>query len=119
MSDEKIVLEATISWSIIMPHIILCLFIVGFVTLPFAIIRRKTTKLIIKEKSIYGKYGIINLEIMESPINKITSVKVSQNLDARMMKYGTLYINTAAGNFVFKYIKNPYVIQKIILELMN
>ena len=51
---------------------------------------------------------------MDSRIEQITSVKVTQSLIGKIFRYGTININTAGGNYEFNYIPNPEKIRTVI-----
>ena len=56
---------------------------------------------------------------MDSPINQITSVKVTQGLIGKIFNYGTVNINTASGEYEFNYMANPEDIRKTITTATN
>ena len=111
-------MNAKTSWWAILPDLLLVCVVVGLFSLPKKILIILTTKLDIDDKFVSGKMGILKKITLDSPISKITSVKVDQSLIGRVLKYGTLYINTPSGNFEFQCISNPENIKKYILEKM-
>lgn len=67
----------------------------------------RTTKLTLTDKHIIGKVGLVNTEELDSPISKITGVKVEQGLFGKIFNYGTIVVTTASNAFRFAAITNP------------
>lgn len=105
--EEKVILEVKPTWIIIVPHLIAMCIIIGLITIWKPIIAVLTTKLKITDKRIEGKIGLIKTEKMDSRIGQVTSVKVTQGITGKILNYGTVYINTASGNYEFRYIPSP------------
>ena len=117
MKDNDVVIKT--SWFAIVPDILLCFVIIGFFRLPITVLKILTTKLTINNKFVSGKKGILKIEKLDSPINKITSVKVEQSFIGQLFKYGTININTAMGFFTFNCIDNPTQVKDYILSKME
>lgn len=107
------------SWFALIKDVILCCVIVGFITFWKTLIVILTTKLEINENVVSGKIGLLRIQTLDSPVNKITSVKVDQSLLGRILNYGNVYINTPAGNFEFECMAKPNEIKKYLLSLMQ
>lgn len=105
--EENIVYQCKVHWAILVPHIILMLILIGFVTIIPAIITMFTTELVITNKKISGKLGLLNTKAMDSPLNKIQNVKVEQNIFGKIFNYGNIDITTASGSYNFKGIARP------------
>ena len=61
----------------------------------------------ITNKRVIGKTGIIRVETMDAPLDKINNVNVSKGLFGRMFKYGSIIISTANfGTFRYDFISN-------------
>lgn len=112
--EEKTILEAKPSAIVLVPHLISMCVTVGIFTIWKPLIAILTTRLVVTNKRVEGKTGLIHTERMDSRIEQITSVKVSQGLIGKIFKYGTVNINTAGGNYEFKYIINPERVRKTI-----
>ena len=61
----------------------------------------------ITNKRVVGKVGIIRTKALDAPLNKIQSVNVNQGFWGKIFNYGTVNINTAAGEFSFEGIAAP------------
>lgn len=79
----------------------------------------KTTELILTNKKIIGKTGIINTKVMDSPLNKINNISVEQGLGGKIFGYGKIVITTAAGNYNFSYISQPDVFRSAVMNQID
>lgn len=94
---------------------ILAFFLINkIIFLPF-----KTTELILTNKKIIGKSGIINTKIMDSPLNKINNISVEQGLGGKIFGYGKIVITTAAGNYNFNFISQPDVFRNAVMNQID
>lgn len=60
--------------------------------------------LILTNKRVFGKTGLISTTQMQSPLNMINSVAFSNGLIGKLLGYGTVQIVTAATVYKFRYI---------------
>mgnify|MGYP002623639407 CR=1 FL=1 len=112
--EEKTILEVKPTWIIIIPHLIAMCVIVGIFTIWGALVAVVTTRIKVTDKRVEGKKGLLHTERMDSRIGQITSVKVTQGLVGKIFNYGTIYINTAGGNYAFAYIPSPEKVRSAI-----
>ena len=108
---EKDIKEGKISIACFVFKLIIDLFamciLIGFVWTVKDIIKFFTTKLVITNKRVRGKTGLINTNELDSPLNKINGVQVKQGLLGKMFNYGTISITTASTVFHFDMISEP------------
>ena len=78
------------------------------------IIKFFTTKIIITNKRIRGKTGLINTNELDSPLNKINGVQVEQGLFGKLFNYGTISITTSSTVFHFDMISKPQDFKNIL-----
>lgn len=88
-------------------------------------IKLKCQYLILTNKKLYGKKGIIAKNILEIPIEKIDTVRVRTSLMGRIFQYSTLEIVSPASvkilkgttvNEKFPFIKNVNEFRKAVIE---
>ena len=137
---ENIIVECRCHWKImILPSIVALLFLFlaitqfvsqsigpGFVLLVFsllgllsAIIRRKTTKLILTENTVVGKVGLVRTIKQTSPIGKVQDVSVRSGLLGKIFHYATITVNTAGSGtteYIYKDVTNAEVFQQEFLK---
>lgn len=115
---EEIVREGKISVATLVIRLIIDFFawfiIVGFVWTVKDLIKFFTTKLVITNKRVSGKTGLINTNELDSPLNKINGIQVKQGLFGKMFNYGTISITTASTVFNFDYIDKPNEFKTIL-----
>ncbi|PHR93696.1 MAG: hypothetical protein COA69_03420 [Robiginitomaculum sp.] len=125
IKNEKILLEAKISFWSLLPLILL-----GFIFILFppisiilwvmAIIRYRTTELAFTDKRVIAKFGFISRKTIELNLAKVESVQVNQSIFGRILNYGTLVIS-GAGNpqAPILGISNPMVFRSRLNEHLH
>ena len=71
------------------------------------IIRFFTTELAFTNKRLIGKIGFINTKALDSPLNKINNVSVSNGFFGKIFGYGNVHITTSSGSYIYKGIAHP------------
>lgn len=104
---------ATLIIRIIIDFFAMCI-LIGFIWIVKDLISFFTTRLIITNKRVNGKTGLINTNELDSPLNKINGVQVRQGLFGKIFNYGTISITTAATVFNFNYIDKPNEFKTIL-----
>ena len=98
--------DVTLIVRLIIDILAMCIFI-GFIWIVRDLIKFFTTKLIITNKRINGKTGLINTSELDSPLNKINGIQIKQGLFGEIFNYGTVSITTSSTVFHFDYIDKP------------
>ena len=80
--------------------------IVGLIWLIIRYIAYKTNDLILTDKRVFGKIGLISTTQMQAPLNKIDSVSYSNGLIGKLIGYGTVQIATTSSKFKFRFIRD-------------
>lgn len=63
-------------------------------------------QLVLTDRRIYGKTGIINTKSVDSPISKVNSVSIEQGFWGKVFRYSTVLISTSSGNYKFDFLKD-------------
>lgn len=82
------------------------IFLIGLVWFVIRYIGYKNNDLILTNKRVFGKCGLISTTQMQSPLNKIDSVSFSNGLIGKLIGYGTVEIATTSSHFKFRYIRD-------------
>ena len=82
------------------------LFLIPLVKAIKATIIHVNTELAITNKRIIGKTGVANSGSLDAPLDKIQNVSAYTTFWGKLFNYGTIQINTAAGQFKFMGVKN-------------
>ena len=80
--------------------------VVGLIWLVIRLIAYYTNDLILTNKRVFGKCGLISTTQMQSPLNKIDSVSYSNGLLGKIIGYGTVRIATTSSVFKFRFIRD-------------
>lgn len=95
------------------------LFIIALAWLIIRFISYNSTDLILTNKRIFGKTGLISTTQMQSPLNMINSVAFDNGLIGKLLGYGTVQIVTASTRYKFRYIKDGHTIYSDIFNQLE
>ena len=140
-TGEDIVYECKTHWiALLLPSIIAIFFFLLFITgltdaenrsysfvflvislLSFGIpfLRVKTDHLVLTERQIYGKTGIIKTQSLSAPISKIQTVNINTSLLGRILGYSDLVIHCITGVYYFKKQANAKEMQNAIINAIK
>lgn len=93
--------------------------IVGFIWFIVRFIAYKTNDLILTNKRVFGKCGLISTTQMQSPLNKIVSVSYSNGLIGKIIGYGTVRIANASTTFKFRFIRDGQTLYNDIFNQLE
>jgi len=97
----------------------LILLILGIIIFFIPFLEFKTSKLVLTDKRLYGKTGIIRVQTLTSPIQKIQTVNVEKSIMGKIFGYSDITINCITGIYVFKRQIDAEKMQNAILNLTN
>ena len=81
------------------------IFIIALIWVLIRYIGYTNNDLILTNKRVFGKCGLISTTQMQSPLNKVDSVSFKNGLFGKLIGYGTLEIATTSSHFKFRFIK--------------
>ena len=93
--------------------------IIGLVWLLIRFIGYSTNDLILTNKRVFGKCGLISTTQMQSPLNRIDSVSFSSGLMGKLVGYGTVKIATASTTFKFRFIREGQTLYNDIFNQLE
>ena len=93
--------------------------IIGLIWLIIRFIAYKTNDLILTNKRVFGKCGLISTTQMQSPLNKIDSVSYSNGLFGKIIGYGTVKIATTSSIFKFRFIRDGQTLYNDIFNQLE
>lgn len=76
-------------------------------------------ELAVTNKRVIGKIGVANTQSLDAPLNKIQNASVTQKLGGKIFNYGTININTAAGEFHFVAVKNAEAFKGMLMAQID
>ncbi len=81
----------------IVSGIALVIVFIGVFLLLGAYIKQSATELVLTDKRIIAKYGVISRATFEIMANRITGANFDQSIMGRMLGYGTILVHGAGG----------------------
>jgi len=89
------------------------LLLVGLAVILSSIIRRQTTELVLTDRRIITKRGLISRDTVEMNLNKVESLHVTQGLMGRILNYGDVtVVGTGASLEPLRGIAKPLDLRK-------
>jgi uncharacterized membrane protein YdbT with pleckstrin-like domain len=90
--------------------------VVGLLAYLSAWIRRHATEIVVTDRRVIFKRGILSRHTVEMNVSKIETVDVEQGLGARLLGYGTVLIRgTGSGIEPLQRVGNPLAIRNAIV----
>jgi membrane protein YdbS with pleckstrin-like domain len=88
----------------------------GLLAFLAAAIRRRATEIVVTDRRVIYKRGILSRHTVEMNVSKIETVDVEQGLGARMLGYGTVLIRgTGSGIEPLRKVGDPLAIRNAIV----
>ena len=94
-------------------------FVLAMAWLVIRFISYTSTDLILTNKRVFGKTGLISTTQMQSPLNMINSVAFNNGIIGKLLGYGTVHITTASTVYKFRYIKDGQTIYSDIFNQLE
>ena len=121
--EEKIKYQGTPEWigylgTFILAFLTIWTVIIPLIIIPFAIFSKLSTKYVITDKRVAGRFGILSEDFKSATFKHITSVRTKQGLIGKIFNFGNVIIDTAGTgmgvDFVWKYVKDPVEVKNKI-----
>lgn len=93
------------------------LFAVASFGIPFWKI--KSCRLVLMDKRVYGKTGIIKTKSLSVPLSKVQTVNIDKKLFGRIFGYADITIHCITGVYIFKKQSNAEGMQNAILNTIK
>lgn len=126
--NESVVRKADISMVALVPSIVLGLvfLVLGVVGIVLAVlviaakvIELKSIKLVLTNRRLLGKMGIIGTKDMDVPLNKINTISVEKKLMGQIFGYAHVIVGTSSGQYDVKYIKDADTFRSTVMEQID
>jgi uncharacterized membrane protein YdbT with pleckstrin-like domain len=83
-------------------------------------IRQSTTNMVVTDRRVIAKFGLIARRAIEMRISKIESIQVDQTLLGRMLNFGTVMVHGTGGAFEpLSPVGDPLAFKRAIEEQVN
>ena len=91
---------------------------IGIIVILSALIQRSTTELVLTDRRIITKRGLISRDTVEMNLNKVESLHVNQSLLGRMLDYGDVtVVGTGSSLEPLRGIANPLELRRKLGEV--
>lgn len=96
------------------------LLVTGLAVILVAVIRRQTTELVLTDRRIITKRGLVSRDTVEMNLNKVESVQVNQGLMGRILDYGDVtVVGTGSSLEPLRGIATPLELRKKLGEVVE
>lgn len=135
LSGEYIVVKARLHWIVRLPlwigigsGVLLCIlsfcttpsdFLSGaFISLCFfaLLVLSNTNVMILTNQRLCARTGLLNIKMMDAPLEKINSVKVESPMFGTFLDYANLKVSTSSEDFEMKTVDQGITMRAAVLE---
>lgn len=96
------------------------LLLLGVLLLIWPFIARWSTELVITDKRLIAKYGVVSTHSIEIRFDKIETVRVTQGLVGKLLKYGDIVVTGTGSTFdPIRNIANPMAFRAALNQAME
>lgn len=78
-----------------------------------------TTELVLTDKRVIAKFGIIRRNTIELRLEKVESIGINQGIIGRIFNYGTILVNGAGTTAPIPYISKPINFKRKVDEYVE
>jgi len=120
LAGERVIYSAKLHWVMYVPHVLLMLVLVGFVSILWPIVRQYTTELVVTNRRVIAKDGLIARRTLEMNLSKIETIGVEQTVVGRILNYGNVVVvGTGGTQEAFSGVAKPIQFRREVQSLMN
>lgn len=104
----------------ILSGIALFITVIGVVLLLGSYVRQTSTELVLTDRRIIAKYGVISRTTFEIMVNRITGANFDQTIMGRLLGYGTILVHGAGGEISpIDLVADPQMFHRALLETIQ
>lgn len=114
ITDERIEYQAKIHWAVYLKGLLMIavgflimaseilllptlLIVLGTIALLWAFIFQRTTELVITNKRVIAKFGVVSRHAFEQQLSKVDGANLEQSLLGRMMGFASVVVRGSGG----------------------
>jgi len=90
--------------------------VIWFVIFIIEVVKDLSIELVVTNKRVIGKTGLIRLKTIDVPIENIDNVQINCTILGRILKYGTITIESKSDAYVFTNLRKPFSLKEKIVE---
>lgn len=104
----------------ILSGIALFITVVGVALLLGAYVRQTSTELVLTDRRIIAKYGVVSRATFEIMANRITGANFDQTIAGRLLGFGTILVHGAGGEISpIDLVADPQSFHRALLEVIQ
>ena len=101
--------------------VLIAITVIPFLVLIWKIMDRKFDIWVVTTFRVIDEYGVLSHNAKESPLDKINNISYQQSLVGRILRYGTVQIQTAAemGATTYHFVSSPRLLKDTITRCQD
>ena len=80
------------------------------------IIRLLCIQMVVTDKKLIGKYGVIYVHALDTYLEKIDNFTIEETILGRIFRYNTITVGTTSNTMKFKYIANARAFKNVVMD---
>ncbi|HEY6482062.1 MAG TPA: PH domain-containing protein [Steroidobacteraceae bacterium] len=94
--------------------------ILALLMLLWPFIARKSTEVVVTDRRLIAKFGLVSIHSIEIRLSKIESVRVTQGLIGKLFRYGDIVVTGTGSTFdPIRNISHPLPLRNALNEAME
>lgn len=89
---------------------------VGFIRLIIALVKLGSVELGVTDKKIIGKTGVIIAKSIDTYLENIDNISISESFWGKVFGYSTIQVNTTSSMLRFPYVKDAMAFKNVVLD---
>lgn len=115
LPNERVMHRTQLHWIIYVPHVLLMLVGIGFVSIIFAWLDRLTTEMAVTDRRVIFKVGWISRRTVELRLQQVEAVLVNQGIFGRLFGYGDMtVVGTGGTKETFSAVIEPLYFRNVV-----
>lgn len=90
--------------------------IIWFVLFVIEVIKDLSVELVVTNKRIVGRTGFIRVKTIDVPLDNVDNIQITCSVLGRMLKYGTISIESKSDAYEFINLRKPFALKEKINE---
>ena len=120
INGEHVLYRTHLHWFILVTPIILCVFMIGVILLPSAVMARISSEFAVTNKRVIIKTGFISRRAFDTSLDKVEGIIIDQGVLGRLLGYGTVLVRgTGGASLPFKNVADPFLFKRMVDEAIE
>ena len=98
------------------PILLIIAIVVAVVMAAIPIIKLLCIQMVVTDKKLIGKYGVIYVHALDTYLEKIDNFTIEETVLGRIFRYNTITVGTTSNTMKFKYIANARAFKNKVMD---